>query len=199
MVQHHRDDDWFHAQPEFVRLSTLFAVQLRTLLEPGLGHQAGFVGHISVELLLDAILIERQPQLLQRYYQLLDQLDPGRVQAAANRILRQPEERLTILLPRFSQERFLADYVDDAGLLLRLGGVMRRVGLPPLPDLTDWLADARQQVCASADQLLPTEPTSDNYPSHFAVRIDRSAAVTLSLRGPREADHERMKTGKLRG
>ncbi|MBX3423099.1 MAG: hypothetical protein KF752_16200 [Pirellulaceae bacterium] len=162
VIQHHDDDRWFHTQSAFVELSTQFAVELRQHLPPGGGHQAGFLGHILVELLLDAALIQRDPQLLQHYYELLDQLDVHCVQASANRILRTAEQRLIILIPRFTQERFLADYTTESGLQYRLSGVMRRVGLPPLPDLTAWLLTARHRVYQSADQLLPSANRSSN-------------------------------------
>jgi hypothetical protein len=155
VLQHHADDDWFHSKPEFVTLSSTFAVEVRALLAPGLAHQAAFVGHICVELLLDAVLIQRDASLLDRYYRLLDDLDLHLVQQAANRILKRPEDRLALLIPRFSQERFLADYPTDAGLLYRLNGVMKRVGLPPLPDLCQWLASARRRVHLQANDLLP--------------------------------------------
>jgi hypothetical protein len=155
VIQHHQDDYWFHGQETFVELSTRFAVELRQLLEPGMGHQAGFVGHIAVELLLDAALIERDNTLVGQYYEMLDQLDAELIQLAANKILRKQEDRLVLLIPRFSQERFIADYVDNRRLQYRLGGVMRRVGLPPLPDITDWLQSARSRVYKDTDRLLP--------------------------------------------
>ncbi len=155
VVQHHDDDRCFHGQAAFVELSTKFALELRQQLPTSGGHQAGFLGHILVELLLDAALIDSKPNLLARYYELLDQLDVHRVQTSANRILRSSEARLVVLIPRFVQERFLSDYITDSGLQYRVAGVMRRVGLPPLPDLTAWLPSARQRVYQSVDQLLP--------------------------------------------
>ncbi len=157
-LQHHADDFWFHQSQCFVSLSTHFAVELRGLLEAGLGHQAGFVGHISVELLLDAILVERTPTLLDEYYSALSSLDFELVQSAANAICRKPVTRLVELLPRFIEARFLADYSDDVLLLRSLNGVMKRIGLPRLPDsVADWLAPARVRVRSLADQLLLEE------------------------------------------
>lgn len=154
-LQHHADDLWFHQNERFVTLSTHFAVELRELLDPGLGHQAGFVGHIVVELLLDAILIERDPGLLDRYYAVLESLDAELVQAGANAICRQPVTRLAELLPKFIEVRFLADYSDDMLLLKNLNRVMRRTSLPQLPDsVAEWSSDARQRVRAGADELL---------------------------------------------
>jgi hypothetical protein len=157
-VQHHDDDQWFHTQPAFVMLSTQFSLEVRELLAGGLGHQAAFVGHISVELLLDAVLIEDDSRILDAYYRDLRGLDTGRVQAAASRICPQPITVLTALIPRFIEERFLADYVDDQGLLYRLNQVMLRVRLPPLPQsLVEWLSTARPRVRNATADLLPPE------------------------------------------
>ncbi len=88
-------------------------MEVRQQLAAGLGHQAGFLGHISVELLMDAVLIERQPGLVDQYYRMLDALDHSKLQVAANKICKSPVSNLVILLPRFIQERFLADYPDN--------------------------------------------------------------------------------------
>ena len=155
VVQHHDDDQWFHQQPAFVTLSTQFAVELRELLEKGMGHQAGFVGHISVELLLDAELASKNPGLLDQYYDCLRSLDAELVQSAASSICKRPVTLLETLLPRFISEGFLYDYLQDEKLLYRLNGVMRRVKLPPLPDsVSDWLASARSRVADHAGELL---------------------------------------------
>ncbi len=157
-VQHHEDDLWFHQNERFVKLSTEFAVELRSYLEAGLGHQAGFVGHISVELLLDAILIEREPGLADEYYAVLASLDIATVQLAANHICRQPVTHLVELLPRFIDARFIVNYSEDELLLRSLNGVMKRIGLPKLPDeIVPWLSQARLRVRESADQLLKSE------------------------------------------
>ncbi len=154
-IQHHVDDDWFHQSATFVALSTKFAVEVRGQLEGDLGHQAGFVGHISVEMLLDWVLFEREPGLLDGYYQTLSRLDPVQVQVAASRICARPVTKIPVLLPKFIDARFLADYDDDTLMLEKLNGVMRRVKLPALPDrLVDWVGSAREEVSAAADQLL---------------------------------------------
>ncbi|GAB5403288.1 MAG: hypothetical protein Aurels2KO_15190 [Aureliella sp.] len=166
-VQHHTDDFWFHQCPRFVSMSTQFAVELREILEKGLGHQAGFAGHIIVELLLDSVLCERDPGLLDRYYDNLRSLDVERLEAATNEICRKPVDKITVLVPRFIEERFLADYGDDEKLLWRLNGVMRRIGLPLLPPpVAKWLASARISVREHADELLtPPEGQLHGSPS----------------------------------
>ena len=154
-VQHHDDDRWFHMGEKFNLMCAEFAVELRDWLGEGMGHQSSFLGHISIELLLDSVLCERDSTLLDRYYDLLSSLDAEQMQAAANKICRKPVTVLTMLVPRFVNERFLADYYDDKLLLYRLNGVMKRVKLPQLPDRTsEWLSSARIRVRDAADELL---------------------------------------------
>ncbi len=167
VVQHHHDDNWFHQTECFVMLSTKFAVELRGGPDsPFQGrlegsHQAAFLGHIVVELLLDSVLVEAVPERLDAYYNALSQLNPEAVQEAANRLLSKPVDRLSWLVPKFIAERFLADYADDASLWRRLNHVMRRVGLEPLPQaVIPWLATARTRVRQQAEQLLGADIVS---------------------------------------
>ena len=44
--------------------------------------RAFFFGHVLLELLLDAALVERDPEVLPRYYESLAQVDPDVGQAA---------------------------------------------------------------------------------------------------------------------
>src|SRR4051812_38665606 len=62
VVQHHADDAWFHATPAFNELSLAFAVELRDALPGDEGFRPSFLGHIMVELLLDAVLAEENPR-----------------------------------------------------------------------------------------------------------------------------------------
>jgi len=158
VMQHHYDDRWFHQTPHFAILCSQFAVELRALLVDESGHQAGFVGHIVVELLLDSVLSDDNPGYLVDYYAAIESLDLQIVQEAANRVCSKPFDALLVLIPRFARERFLADYTDDDRLCMRLNQVMHRIGLPSLPEsLIPWLADARVRVRHDANDLL-TEP-----------------------------------------
>ena len=63
---------------------------------------------------------------------------------------------MAYLVTRFLQERFLYDYREDGKLLVRLNHVMRRVGLPQLPDeLAELFPAMRATVRERRDELLP--------------------------------------------
>lgn len=154
VVQHHDDDASFHALPAFNELNLAFAVEFRDALPGDEGFRPSFLGHIIVELLLDATLTEDQPHRLDSYYSTLSQLDPVAVERAICRLATRPTDRITALLPRFLSERFLYDYLDDAKLLIRLNHVMHRVNLPQLPlSLSALFPSMRSRVRERINEL----------------------------------------------
>ena len=154
VVQHHHDDRWFHETAAFAELSLGFAQRIRREVAGDNGFRCGFLGHLLVEVLLDAELIAAQPEQLDAYYRAVQAVDPELVATAVGYMAARPASGLAQLIPRFSSERFLADYRDDQRLCVRINQVMRRVRLPPLPaSFATLLPDARRQVRQSKDKL----------------------------------------------
>ena len=165
IVQHHDDDDAFHRSAAFVELQLDFTIRIRDALPPDDSLRPGFLGHILVELLLDASLDRRRPGRLDAYYAALDRVDPAIVETAVGHVTARPPTQLSQWIRFFIKERFLADYTDDERLWTRLNQVMRRVRLPPIPfTLIELFPAARQAVDARLDDLLvnhhPTQPAS---------------------------------------
>jgi hypothetical protein len=149
VVQHHRDDDWFHRSPAFTALSLETTNRVRQVLSDDDGFRPSLLGHILIEILLDAELIQDDPPRLVQYYELLDGLDALRVAHAASHLTTRPVPQLAVFVPLFSAERFLYDYADDAKLLGRLNRVLGRVGLPALEEsFQDLLPEIRGRVRA---------------------------------------------------
>ena len=157
-LQHLHDDDWFHATRGFVEITSQLSRMFRKCLGPDDPMRCGFLGHIVTELILDAALIERRPQQLDRYYERLQEIEPHIVESSVNQMARGATERLKHLIPLFIRERFLYDYATDETLLARLNAVLRRVKLTQLPDaVLAVLAAARQLVQQRIRDLLPRE------------------------------------------
>lgn len=160
ILQHHHDDDWFHQTRAFAELSLQFTLQIRDRLVNDEGFRPSFLGHILVELLLDSSLIEDSYSGADEYYRSLQRLDSVAVANAVSRITGREVDALGLLIPRFSAERFLCDYLDDGKLLTRLNHVMRRVRLPALPEsLSEFFPGARIAVRDRRDELLAGEST----------------------------------------
>ncbi len=155
IVQHHSDDARFHENRAFAELCWQFTVAIRDHLPPDDGLRPSFLGHILVEILLDAVLIAETPELLEDYYRAMESVDPAVIQSAVNQIAARPTDRLAQFIPLFCAERFLPDYADDGKLMFRLNQVMRRVRLAPLPpEMAELLPAIRRDVAVRRDELL---------------------------------------------
>lgn len=155
IVQHHHDDGWFHQTRAFAELSIQLTAAVRRVLPQDDGFRPSFLGHILVEILLDAALIAAAPEQLDAYYEALHNIDPHLVGDAVNQVATRPSDLWPVFIPRFCAERFLYDYQEDAKLLARLNLVMRRVQMQPLPDeFLTVLPAARHAVAHRREELL---------------------------------------------
>jgi len=158
VLQHLHDDQWFHQTRAFIEESAALGRLFRELLGPEDGFRPGFLGHICLELILDGLLVERDPPRLDAYYAAIDSIDAAAIQQAVNRMGKAETDRLEPMLPLFQREQFLRDYVEVDRLLYRLNQVMRRIKLKQLPDeAQDVLTEGRRIVERRMDELLPQD------------------------------------------
>jgi hypothetical protein len=108
VLRHHADDDWFHQTPAFGDLSLELARRIRRVTGDADGMRPGFLGHILLELLLDAAIIADQPETLDRYYAALDEVDSSRVASAIGQMIDADAAQLASIIDRFRELRFLA-------------------------------------------------------------------------------------------
>jgi len=156
VVRHHDDDAWFHSSRAFVEMSLNLTVALRDLLPGDRGFRPSVVAHILVEMLLDAILIDREPDRLDAYYRTLASLSPTDVEAIAARVAGRPVAGLGKVVSRFVAVEFLYDYRHDEKLLHRLNRVITSVGLTELPPcVLDLLPATRAAVGERTEELIP--------------------------------------------
>ena len=161
IVQHHADDRWFHETRAFAELSWKFTALIRDHLPADDGLRPSFLGHILVEILLDATLIARNPAQLDAYYAALATIDPHWLEGAVASMATGHPASLGDFVPLFIRERFLWDYLDDAKLCYRLNQVMRRVNLATLPpSFCNLLPTMRKFVDDQQEGLLTPESTS---------------------------------------
>lgn len=155
VLQHLYDDQWFHGTPAFYQVTGELTRRFRAVLPPDDAHRPSFLGHIVTEILLDGVLIGRQPESLETYYKALETVDPLRIERAVNAMARDPTTDLATFIPLFIRERFLNDYDSPERLLFRLNQVMRRVKLSPLPEeVAELLREARTLVESRSAELL---------------------------------------------
>jgi hypothetical protein len=157
-ARHLHDDGWFHATRGFTEVTGQLTLLFRERMGADDRYHCGFLGHVGMEMLLDAVLMERHPQEFERYYAVLEEVNPVEIQLAVNRMARQPTDRLALFIEIYRQKQFLRDYFDDVSLLTRLNQVLLRVKLSPLPvEAVEVLGEAREIVRQRTDDLLPVE------------------------------------------
>ncbi len=155
VIRHIEDDRWFHGTQAFVETNMRLAVELRELLPDDAGFRPTFVGHILIEMLLDAFWIRDDPAIGKRYYDSLSAIPATTIERCVNAITGKPTDQLATVIDRFTEVKFLYDYLDHDQLLLRLNQVMKRVGLTFLPqEVRDWLPDAEKLVESRRQRLL---------------------------------------------
>ena len=156
-LRHLADDDWFHSTRAFYETTSALAKLFKPLGEDD-GFRAGFLGHIGTELLLDAVLIDRDPSRLDAYYAAFAQIDPAVVETLVATMTPRPPERLAKFVTLFRDVQFLRCYTQPPRLLVRINQVLDRVRLPHLPAAAVPVLEAGYElVAARADALLPAE------------------------------------------
>lgn len=137
ILQHLDDDELFHGSAGFEQttrqMTGLFRQHLAGRYE---NPRAAFLGHITTELILDGVLIAKDPGRLSAYYDSLSTVDPAWIERMVLEITGQNPASLAWFCDEFLQSRFLFDYLDDAKLLFRLNQVLSRIKLRPLPETT---------------------------------------------------------------
>jgi hypothetical protein len=157
-LQHLHDDGWFHQTSAFFEITATVAECFRRRCGTDERIRPGFLGHIFTEMLLDRLLIEEEPELLEEYYRVLSEVQGSQVEQIVNRIAPLKVERLAYFVDLFSEIRFLDDYRDNERLLERLNQVLRRVKLMPLPDV--YLAAVEESwsvIRRRGRELLPAD------------------------------------------
>ncbi len=153
-LKHHDDDLRFHTNDTFEALTHDAVHEIRALSSDA-RLRASALGHIVVEMLLDAIVEERKPGSTARYYKAIETLDIDELSRIVARFTGRAVPSLPTLMPRFIRARFLFAYATDDGVVDALEGVAWRTGMPPPPPGTaDVVRALRPRVRAAADSWL---------------------------------------------
>ena len=155
VVQHHRDDYWFHTSPAFRDYEMKMAIEIREIYGTEHGMRSGFVAHVMVEMFLDSFLQKKFSGQLERYYEIVADADSATIQQSINQFATQPTDKLVPAMESFVRERYIFDYLTDAGAVKRMNGVLKRIGLEPLDEkVLPWAATARERVYGRVEELL---------------------------------------------
>jgi hypothetical protein len=161
ILQHLADDDAFHGSIAFMETSLTVSNWVKEAVTSKNMNRPAFVGHILVELLLDATIEMSNPGTLDHYYATIAGISAQDLQDSVNHLATKPTTRVQTFLPHYLSERFLFDYLRDDRLLVRMNGILNRVALDPLPtSILPTFAISRDLVWNRRQSLL--DSVSDN-------------------------------------
>lgn len=128
-IDHHlQSDACFHRMPLFKKANERFFRLFLERLRPHTEVRIFFLSHVSVEFLLDHLLLEDEPRLSDRFYGALALCDTARVASVLSEYFQTDGPSIESHLRSFFRLRFIDAYRHLDGLLSGLNGMLRRTG-----------------------------------------------------------------------
>lgn len=126
--RHFEADRIFHSSPLFARETGEISRALSAQFADGEVPRKYFIAHVLLELVLDKVLIEQFPNLLDQYYRHFEAAAPFLgVQADTGQICRRPLPNYDHFLQKFLENRYLYQYSRWDHIAYVLGRILRRV------------------------------------------------------------------------
>ena len=148
--RHVEVDKIFHSSPFFLEHNH----ELRKQLDPILSHlpiRASFMGHISLELLLDHLLIKHQMVNVTRLYEHLEQMNRTILKRFLEIIGLHDTTKFFLFYDRFLEWKYVHEYANLRGLTVPLFNIAKRL----------WAFEVSEEAHqALADQLAHYETAS---------------------------------------
>ena len=136
-----------------------------------------------MELLLDAVLIAREPERLDAYYAALAQVDAVEVERMVIQLAPRQPQNLARFINIFRDVQFLRGYVDPPQLRERLNQVLQRVRLPPLPvEAVTVLENGYELVTGAGRLASPARSVSLVW--HHIFRFQDAIGLPANVSGP---------------
>jgi len=155
ILQHHDDDAEFHVTRDFAELNIRFAKEIKRIDPSAHEMVTPLLAHIVPELILDSILIEESPGLIDQYYRVMTEIDLATVLSVVEQISGREPTDLARFHAIFLHEQFLRDYADDGRLFYRLSQIIKRVNWGPMPQgFENLLPEMRKEVVKRRAGLL---------------------------------------------
>ena len=155
IVQHLNDDLDFHSRPAFSAACSEITALINAKYTGQRKLRSAFLGHLLLELLLDAALAIEYPGYLREYFRVLETIDANEIERSVNLIIPEYGVNLTSFIASFREKKIIRDYLDDVSLVLRINQVLRRAGLEELSrNFVEILPCARSIVTGKRHELL---------------------------------------------
>lgn len=129
IMRHFEVDALFHSSDFFKRETEYFSQLLRKAFGSERVQRDFFVSHIFLELLLDKILMEREPKMVPEFYDWLKELGLQFVVSLTEWAAQRPLPNYDGFFERFITHQYLYHYTDWDEVIYVLRRILQRVGI----------------------------------------------------------------------
>jgi hypothetical protein len=128
--------------------------------------RASLYAHLTLEMLLDAHLMEVRPDAARDFAAAVAAVDPEILDREVSELAPHPVVGIAGMAGRFTDPAVLEGYLDDAEVTRRLDRMGRLVDQPPLPaGFNEFVAEARVLVRERGVALLTPGSITEKTPS----------------------------------
>ena len=129
VYRHFLADKVFHSSEFFQSETQHLSARLKEDLSHTEIHRKYFIAHVLLELLLDKVIIQDHPGILEDYYDHYGEIQLNDVRMATEKIATHPLPKYEEFLDKFRKNRFLFKYKAYDHIIYVLSRIMLRVGI----------------------------------------------------------------------
>lgn len=127
LQKHFIADKIFHNSDYFISMSEWANEKIKKINTSAQLKRKFFLVHISVELVLDRVLIQHYPFLVEEFYNCFEQINPQQVQTYMEQIYYYNFEGLSERITQFTAQKRIYEYTKDEKLLSLLDWMMQKI------------------------------------------------------------------------
>lgn len=152
ILKHFELDSIFHQSEFFLKHTTLIRYSLEELEITFLASKQHFLAHILLELIIDKVIIQRESQILENFYNDLDHIDQIKVKAFIKGKDEQFVNGFFEFFERFRTKRYLYSYTSEDAVIFLMNKVLERINLSIFNHEAD-LMKIRQCIIRSSQNI----------------------------------------------
>ncbi len=150
-LAHYRADKLFHGSQFFADMLAMSNAEINQAKFSEALSRKWFLAHIMAELLIDRILIKQEPDLLDEFYNSLQQINDGQLLDFLNDYEIKDSPKFFEFFNHFRKVQYIRYYTDNNKFVYSLNRIMIRAGVGAMSDADLIIL---QEVCVKLETIL---------------------------------------------
>lgn len=127
LQKHFLADKVFHNSDYFISMSEWANENIRKINTSAQLKRKFFLVHVAIELVLDRVLIQNYPHLVEEFYTCFEKISPQQVQTYMEHIYYYNFDGLAERITQFTTQKRIYEYLNDEKLLALLDWMMQKI------------------------------------------------------------------------